>query len=359
MAPLTLDIDLPPGVTLTGYHRLPEAHGVEIAWTPPETPRCPRCRTDAPTRPEANLDVAKTRVVRHLDIFGQPCFFCYQALFHRCPRCGHRQDLVPPFKRKETSYTFDFERHVLRLLIGSNEADVARRLGLSTDTVRFIVQNQLADGQAFTIDPARVITDVGLDEISLKKRHKLYVTILTDLSDPTQPRILAVQAGRDEAAAQACLQRLSTTQRKQVQRYRVDMGGAYHAACQALLTKAQAVVDRFHVAKKFGEAVDAVRKKNHADLQGQAVEDRAKGVPGADVGVSPRPGEPDGGGADAVGGVISALASAADAVRLAGGVQTDLRSASATAGSGAGLDGLDRAFAGGVSGDGRVVRADV
>ena len=35
------------------------------------------------------------------------------------------------------------------------------------------------------------ITDIGLDELSLKKRHRFYVTFMTDLSDPTRPQILA------------------------------------------------------------------------------------------------------------------------------------------------------------------------
>jgi len=33
---------------------------------------------------------------------------------------------------------------------------------------------------------------VGFDEISLKKRHKLYVTLMTDLTDPESPKVLAV-----------------------------------------------------------------------------------------------------------------------------------------------------------------------
>ena len=41
-----------------------------------------------------------------------------------------------------------------------------------------------------------MITDVGMDELSLKKRHKLYVTLLTDLSDPDRPEMLAVAQGR-------------------------------------------------------------------------------------------------------------------------------------------------------------------
>ena len=241
MANLTIDIALPEGVTITGYHRLPEAHGIEVSWTFPETCRCPRCNTLEPARLETTLDVGKMRVVRDLDVFGEPAFFCYQAVFHRCPNCHHRHDLVPAFKRKDVSYTIRFEQHVLRMLIGSNEAEVALRLGISAETVRFIVKNQLADGQAMTIDPKRVITDIGMDEISLKKRHKLYVTIATDLSDPANPKVLAVMPGRDEKAAKACLELMTSEQRGQVLRYRVDMGAAYNSACRELLKNALSI----------------------------------------------------------------------------------------------------------------------
>lgn len=314
MANLTIDIDLPEHTTITGYHRLPDAHGIEVAWPLPESCGCPRCKTVEPARIETNLDVGKTRVVRDLDIFGQPAFFCYQAVFHRCPKCHHRHDLLPPFKRKDTSYTYRFEKQVLRMLIGSNEAEVARRLGISAETVRFIVKNQLADGQALVIDPKRVITDIGMEEISLKKRHKLYVTIMTDLSDPQNPQVLAVMPGRDEKAAAACLNLLTPEQRAGVVRYRVDMGASYHKACGDLLKNAKASIDRFHVAKLFGEAVDGVRKKNHAGLQEEIDEGGAQGVSVADVGVSPRSVEPECGGESEAGSAVREVAGVADVV---------------------------------------------
>jgi transposase len=192
---------------------------------------------------------------------GQPSFWVYQPALHRCGWCNHRQWLIPPFKRKDTSYTYRFEQHVLRLLIGSNEEEVARRLGVSAETVALIVRNQLADAKAKQVDPQRVITDVGIDELSLKKRHKLYATILTDLTNPDRPEVLAVAAGRDEAAARQCLEKLAQKQREGVRTYRADMSAAYHKACRNLLTNAKAVVDRFHVAKKFNEAIDGQRKK--------------------------------------------------------------------------------------------------
>ena len=63
---------------------------------------------------------------------------------------------------------------MLRSLIGSTAEEVARRLGISAETVDRIVENPLTEDRQ--IDPQRVITDIGLDELSLKKRHRLDVT---------------------------------------------------------------------------------------------------------------------------------------------------------------------------------------
>jgi transposase len=265
MASITIDVDLPPGVTLTAYARHGDGHGFEVSWPWPTRCRCDSCRKED----DAHLEVKDTvQVVRDLDIWGQPSFWIYPTAFHRCPWCHHRQHLIPPFKRRDVSYTLRFEQHVLRSLIGSNEEEVARRLGIAAETVGLIVRNQLADAKTKQVDPERVVHDVGIDELSLKKRHKLYVTILTDLTNPERPEVLAVAPGRDEAAGRKCLEKLSEAQRRQVQTYRADMGQSFHNACRDLLRHARAVVDRFHVAKKFNEAIDGQRKKNHPSIQG-------------------------------------------------------------------------------------------
>ena len=321
MATVTIDVDLPPGVTLTAYARHGDGHGFEVSWPWPARCRCDSCRKEG----DAHLEVKDTvQVVRDLDIWGQPSFWVYQTVFHRCPWCHHRQHLIPPFKRRDVSYTLRFEQHVLRSLIGSNEEEVARRLGIAAETVSLIVRNQLADAGAKQVDPQRVVTDLGIDELSLKKRHKLYVTILTDLTDPDRPEVLAVAEGRDEAAARQCLGQLSEEQRRQVQTYRADMGPAFHAACRDLLKNAKAVVDRFHVAKRFNEAVDRERGKNHPGVQEEAVEGPAEGVPVTDVGVPPQPAGPVRGGEGQAGGAVCEVAPATDLVRDPGAVPGDL-----------------------------------
>jgi transposase len=256
VASVTIEVDLPPGVEITAYERHQDGHGFEVRWPLPERCRCERCGYEDRAYIEYK---SSPQAVRDLDVWGQPSFWIYQAPFHRCTRCDYRQHLIPPFKRKDTAYTYRFEQFVLRSLIGSTSEDVARRLGISAETVERIVAYQLAEDRV--IDPQRVITDIGLDELSLKKRHRLYVTLLTDLSDPARPRILAVARGKDTAAAQRCLDILSEEQRQRVRTHRVDMGSAYPAACAERLKHSRAVTDRFHVAKKFNENVDALRKK--------------------------------------------------------------------------------------------------
>jgi transposase len=293
MASVTLEMDLPEGVVISSYERVGDGHGFEVHWPLPERCRCNRCQHEE----EAHLEFKDTvQVIRDLEVWGQPSFWVYRSGFHRCGRCHHRQHLVPPFKRKDVSYTYRFEEYVLRTLIGSNEEEVARRLGISAETVARIVANQLADAKDKEIDPSRVITDVGLDEVSLKKRHKLYVTLLTDLSDPQRPQILAVVKGRDEEAGRQCLLKLSTRQRDLVRTYRVDMGASYNKAGKELLVQAKPVIDRFHVAKKFGEVVDAERKKNHACLQGETDCRGTEGISLVDVGIPARPQGRDAGG---------------------------------------------------------------
>ena len=147
--------DLPEGVEITAYERCGIGHGFEVTWPWPAQCRCQSCGHEDQARLEQS---GKARVVRHLDVWGQPSFWVYAGVFHRCDRCHHRQDLIPSFKRKDASYTYAFEEHVVRLLIGSTEEDVARRLGISAETVGRIVKNQLQDAKTRTW--ACVILDV-------------------------------------------------------------------------------------------------------------------------------------------------------------------------------------------------------
>jgi transposase len=257
IATVEIQVDLPAGLTLGEYERIDEGHAFHVSWDLPERCRCETCKRDTPLQ---RVDKDKFLVIRDLELWGQPSFFVYQEVQHRCP-CGHRQSLIPLCKRRDVKYTYRFEEHVLTSLIGSTAEDVAQRLGISAETVERIVRNVMEDSRAKKIDPARHFERLGMDEISLRKGHKSYATILTDLSDPTKVEILALAKGRDEEAANVCLNRLSPAQRLAVRFHHTDMSPAFLKAGATLLPNSQSVIDRFHVAKKLGEVADALRKK--------------------------------------------------------------------------------------------------
>jgi transposase len=256
--PVEITIDVPEGVAIDEYERIDTGHAFHVSWPLPQLGVCETCQREKPLNV---IDKDKFLAIRDLDIWGQPSFFVYQERLHRCLHCGHRQALIPPFKRRDVKYTYRFEELVLSSLVKSTAADVAKQLGISAETVERIVKNRIGDAKAKKVDPQRVVKNIGLDEISMKKGHKAYATILTDLTDPSKPEVLAVAKGRDEEAATTCLAVLSLEQRAAVTTHNTDMAPAYLKACRTLLPNSQSVIDRFHVAKKLGQVADALRKK--------------------------------------------------------------------------------------------------
>jgi len=180
IATVEIQVDVPAGVTVDEYERIDEGHAFHVSWDLPDVCRCETCLREAPLH---LIEKAKFLVIRDLDVWGQPSFFVYQDVQQRCP-CGHRQSLLPPFKRKDVKYTFRFEEFVLASLIGSTAAELEQRLGIAAETVERIVRNQIADAKGKHIDPRRSMERVGMDEISLREGHKGDGTMLANLTDP-------------------------------------------------------------------------------------------------------------------------------------------------------------------------------
>ena len=161
-ATVEIQVDVPAGITIGEYERIDEGHAFHVSWELPYLCCCETCKREAPLQ---RVDKDKFLAIRDLDLWGQPSFFVYQEMYHRCA-CGHRQSLIPPFKRRDVKYTRRFEEYVLTSLIGSTAEDVSQRVGISAETVERIVRNILEDSRAKKIDPTRTFARLGMDEIS-------------------------------------------------------------------------------------------------------------------------------------------------------------------------------------------------
>src|ERR1700736_6822035 len=78
MASVTIDVDLPPGVTITAYERHGDGHGFEVDWPLPERCRCDGCGRED----KARLEFRDTpQVVRDLGVWGQPSLWVYRPWY--------------------------------------------------------------------------------------------------------------------------------------------------------------------------------------------------------------------------------------------------------------------------------------
>ena len=134
--------------------------------------------------------------VRHLPVFGQSVYIEFRPKRYRCGHCdGH------PTTTQRLSWhdvrspnTKAYEKWLLGLLVNSTVADVAKRLGISEESVNGVLERWLSVQVDWTtFDELDV---VGVDEISLKRGHRHFVVLVTTHSKSSGVKLLAVLPNR-------------------------------------------------------------------------------------------------------------------------------------------------------------------
>jgi len=115
----------------------------------------------------------------HMLPFGKKqCFL--ELILHRveCQNCGHLYWPSLPFMKGKKRMVRSFMTYALELLRFGTIKDVANHIGIGWDAVKEIHQEALE--KKYATIPLSNLQYVGIDEFSIKKRHK-YMTVVTDL----------------------------------------------------------------------------------------------------------------------------------------------------------------------------------
>jgi transposase len=123
------------------------------------------------------------------------------------------------------------------------------------DSVRRSVDHEVEWGLAYR-DPGGLMA-VGVDGVAWGRGHT-YLTLVYDIGGESR-RLLAVAPERTEASLWSCLDGLSEATCKQVRYVCSDMWRPYLKVIGERLGRATHVLDRSHVAKQFGKALDDIR----------------------------------------------------------------------------------------------------
>jgi transposase len=120
-----------------------------------------------------------------------------------------------------------------------------------------------------------------LDEIALKKGHSNYVVIVTARLKDDQVKVLAVLPNREKETVKAFLSRIPIRLQRTIHTVCTDMWKAYINAAKEVLGESVVVVDRYHVAKKYRDCADKLRKQELKRLKSELSDEQYKTIKGA------------------------------------------------------------------------------
>jgi transposase len=222
-----------------------------------ESTSCRRCGRII-TEPHG---VDQPRLLRHLPILGRPLYLRIRPKRFRCPFCDDHPTTTQQLEwyDPEALHTLAYERHLIVQLINSTLTDVTEKEDVSYDAMLGILDRWIAT----TVDWASLetIVTIGIDEIALTKGHRDFVAVITGQSASGQLHVLAVLPDRLKPTVVAFLSAIPSVQRAQITTVCTDMWEGYVSAAQEVLPHATVVIDRFHVARHYRDAVDELRKQ--------------------------------------------------------------------------------------------------
>lgn len=227
---------------------------------------CPCCGSD-----NVHQRGHRWRLYRSLPIGGKPVWIEFEIPRVSCQDCGAWRQVRVTFAEERKRHTKAFARYVLELSKSMTIQDVALHLGVGWDLVKEIQKEYLEKN--FGKPKLRHVTQIAIDEISIRKAHR-YVTVVLDLESGA---VLYVGDGKKGDALDPFWKRLKASRAK-IQAVAMDMSAAYIGAVTKHLSEAKIVFDRFHIMKLYNDKLSDLRRELYREAKDQLHKDVFKGI---------------------------------------------------------------------------------
>lgn len=221
----------------------------------------------------AGYDRLPERRFEFVPVWHIPVYLVYAMRRVNCSQCGVVVEKVPWAYGKEQqtkSYQLFLATWAKRL----SWKETASIFGTSWDSVfravRWVVLWGLLQRELCSAS----IEAIGIDEIQYRRGHK-YLTMVYQL-DEGQKRLLYVAQDRTEESLNGFFDLLSDKTREGIKYACTDMWAAYLKVLRERASQALNILDRFHISKMFGKAVDKVRAEEARELKRDGYEEILK-----------------------------------------------------------------------------------
>ena len=228
---------------------------VRIEHGAPQKLFCPKCNGST------KLYDHRVRVLRYLDTCQYETFLEVHVPRIKCEDDGVQQIDIP-YAEKHSRFTSRFERAIINWLHNSPISFVAKNFNISWAEVDRIMQRAVKRG--VSRKKKQPVKNLGIDETSYKKGHK-YATVILDKDSGG---VITVLGDRKAETLETWLKTQEIADLSSLDSISMDMWDPYIKAVKATIPEAEQLIafDRFHVSKHINEALDKVRKREHASF---------------------------------------------------------------------------------------------
>lgn len=201
------------------------------------------------------------RVWRHLNFFEHCCY-----LHARVPRVkvGEHEikQVEVPWARPNSGFTMLFEAYAMLLIEDEMPVNGVSEVVKETAPRIWRIFNYWVKKAVDKIDLS-VVKRIGVDETSKRKGHD-YITQFVDLD---RRRTIFVAEGRDKETFKSFKKELEAKggQTENITAVSMDMSPSFISGALENFPDAGIIFDKFHIFKALNEAIDKVRKLEHAD----------------------------------------------------------------------------------------------
>jgi transposase len=200
-------------------------------------------------------------VLMDLPALGRKVFITIRPPKYICEYCDDHPTTTQQadWYNRRSSHTKRYEEYILLSLVNSTVSDISIKEDIGYEAVEGIINRHIS--QDIDWRKIRNIDKIGIDEISLKKGHKDFVTIITGYAD-NRLTILGVLKDRTKETVKQFLSSIPLRIKNKIKTVCTDMyDGFVNAAKEVFGKKVNITIDRFHVARLYRKSLDNVRKQ--------------------------------------------------------------------------------------------------
>lgn len=256
MTNFTLPLDIET-LEITGQHVDSKGNIIfDVVSTCTET-TCPKCGKPATKRYGHSHEI----LIQHTSILDRPVYLRIKPVRYQCEHCDDNPTTTEKYSwvAKSGKITKALEDFILRHMIHSTITDVSKKLKISYSIIETAINNKI--GTQINWSEHIDLMTIGIDEISNRKGHQDYLTIVSVKNKFDETAVLAVLKGRKKEEIKAFLESIPEPLKKTVKQVCTDMCDAYLYAALEVFGKQKIVVDRYHVAKLYRKPLDKLRTK--------------------------------------------------------------------------------------------------